>query len=182
MPDHFQGARQAVPVAKADFGGAVRIDPFELGVEGGLPLFGERALDRGPHLGIAGGRPGEAEGEMFEVIGGAARHDRDAAAGRDLTRETVGGAHEIADRELLVRVGDVQQVVREARAQDGVRFGRAHVEPAVNLFRVGVDDFEFVRERLGEEIGFPRRGRPEEQNDGEITLRACTQFSFRGSA
>jgi hypothetical protein len=82
----------------------------------------------------------------------------------------VGG--EVGEREGLVGVDEIEAVVRDARPVRGGRLGRADVEPAIDLTRVGGDDGDrpaLAAERLAQpdrELGLAGGRRARDDDEG----------------
>src|SRR5260364_13151 len=71
----------------------------------------------------------------------------------------------------MLRLYDIDQMVRRTRAQVRVRLGRANIQPAIHLRRIDTDDLDvrpFSQSDRGS--GFARRGWAEQTDDGQWTI------------
>ena len=149
-PD-FQGALDAVPVGRGDLSTTLRIDFREPAVQ---PRRRDAAQSRADLL-VAPRhfrKPGEERAQIKER---AADEDRPPPAPGDLLARQRREARVVGGVELLVRVDDVEEMVRHALAIRRRRLRAADVEVAVDLDGVVVDDL--AMERLGQadgEVGF----------------------------
>src|SRR5260364_342643 len=71
----------------------------------------------------------------------------------------------------MLRLYDIDQMVRRTRAQVRVRLGRANIQPAIHLRCIDTDDLDvrpFSQSDRGS--GFARRGWAEQTDDGQWTI------------
>src|SRR5260363_47471 len=71
----------------------------------------------------------------------------------------------------MLRLYDIDQMVRRTRAQVRVRLGRANIQPAIHLRGIDTDDLDvrpFSQSDRGS--GFARRGWAEQTDDGQWTI------------
>ena len=148
QPKDLERAHDTIKVAMADALGRGRVDFGQARVQIFDPVLGGERLQFAAYLG-RGGRPGEDSAAQHAQIKAAAADDHHVAAARgDLRDRRARELQELRHVERLVDRADVQQMMRHAAAIRGVRLGRADIHPAIDLARVGVDDFRV--EALGE--------------------------------
>ena len=87
--------------------------------------------------------------EGSDVEAGPAHEHRHATAIADLRDQSPGPVDPSGDAERLVRVGEVDQVVRNRSSGVGIRLCRADVHAAVDLARVGHEDLDRPAPREG---------------------------------
>ena len=90
-------------------------------------------------LGLEGRLAEQSVGERPHVEAGASDHERQPARRPNLVEPDRGLTREASRAVALAGVHEIQANVRHARQQRGVGLGRADVEPAVHLSRVGGD-------------------------------------------
>ena len=143
-----RGLRRSICAARV---GASRREPVDERVQ--AVRFQVR-LEPRPNLGIARERVGvEPAGDGAQVQPGSAGEDRDAIPLADRGQRRTRVADEVGHRERLVGVDEVEAVVRDASAFGGRHLGRADVQAAEDLPRVGRDDLgrsPLLRDPLGE--------------------------------
>ena len=111
------------------------------------------------------GWDGDAAEKRVRRWAGATDEPRERAPRPDLVQGRAGITLEEREAVSLVRPGDVEQVMRHARAVGRGRLRRADVHAAVHLAAVRVHDFAAQRLREFEgEGGLARGGRP---HDGD---------------
>ena len=141
QPPDLQRALDALAVVGCQARGRGRVDAGQLLVHR-RPADGARLrvqlLARG---GVGGWQLGHAVAQGPEVQQGAAHEQGQRAARLDLGDEPRGIVREFRGRVRLVRVADIDQMVRHGGEFVGTGLGRADVHAAVDQRRVHADDF-----------------------------------------
>ena len=138
----LQGARDPTRVMEVGSLGSPRRDGREP-TRSGLDAGGEHlALDPGTDVGVMRESVRvEATGDRAQVESGATDQDRQPAARADSGKGARRLRNEVGDGKRLVRVDEVETVMRHPRPVGRRHLGRPDVEAAVDLSRVGRDDF-----------------------------------------
>jgi hypothetical protein len=123
------------------------------------------AVEAGAELGLAGGTGEQAFGEGAEVEAGSPGDDREAVAGGDCLEGGAGLTAVFAGGKRLVGVGNVDEMVGQARAFFGGGFGCAKVHASIDRNRVATDDLGTEAfAQCERESGFAAAGGAEKQN------------------
>ena len=124
-----------------------------------LDVAAQVRIGRGEAEVVDDGAPVEARPSHEQGRGATRVHERDGVA-----REVA----EVDDGQLLRRIEDIEQVVRDAGTHRGVRLRRADVHPAIDGERVDGDDLggksgsDARFSDADRERGLPRRRRSEQ--------------------
>ena len=145
----------------------------------------ELGLQRLGHVGVAAG-DGQVVDDGAVVQPGAAHQEGVPPGGRHRGEGVPGRRLELRDRELLVRVDQVEQVVRYRRPCGGVGLGGADVHAAVHAHGVDRDDVAVTPSpgQLQRGAGLARRRRPDQGDgrhplaDGDAPAVARTRHDF----
>ena len=92
------------------------------------------------HRGIAFRQVGEAIQQGSQVEAGPANNYRQMTVGRNLMEDGTRDAGVLTCGVTVRRVEHVQQMVRYSRGVRTGRFGRADMEPAIQLEGIAIDD------------------------------------------
>lgn len=132
------------------------------------PAFGD-AVEPPPTLPIAWRSDDDPTEESAEVHAGPPHDHRNGSALRDLRDRAVRLSDEDAEVVVVPGIGDVHEVVGNARPILPRRLRRGRVESAVDLKRVAADDLAADRFRDPErDVGFPGpRGTAEDEDRGQ---------------
>src|ERR1019366_7542454 len=162
-PDNFHGADDAARILSVNFLVGRRVEFAQFAQQ----RFERRGFQFSPQSGTGGRRFTQAFEKRLEIKPGAAAENRRPPARLDFGHRLFREANELRCVEGFVQIANVNEVMRHAGAFGRRWLGRADVQPAINLHRVGGDDFatDFFRERECN-CRFSNRRRPGEE-DGE---------------
>ena len=111
--------------------------------------------------------------QRAQIESGATRNHGQTPPGRDIGDCRAGQAGVLSGRKNFVRIGNIQQMVRNATTLFGRQFGGTDSEMAVNLQRIAVDYLAAERSSYFERQGaFSRPGRAGDRNQrgrGHVT-------------
>jgi len=143
------------------------------------------SVEASAQRGITAGSRGEAIEEGPQIEACAADDDGKALPGAEIGKDLPGELGVRTGGELLVESKDVQQIVRNAAAARGGKFGRADVEPAIDLNGIAVQYFTMECCGDGEgEFALPCPGRSEhgdERPRSEIQISRQRHFPVLSS-
>ncbi len=164
---YLQAATDALAIGRRDARRRCGIDTGQLGVQRRPAARGGLVFDRQSELRIGGRQRRQAPFQCAKVQEGAADQQRHVAAGLDLRDQALRVVAKFARRVGLVRIANVDQVVRHGGARGGVGLGGADVHAPVHLAGVHADDL--ARQATGD--GQRQRrlaggGRTEQENGG----------------
>ncbi len=150
---HFEGALDAVPVRRGDLSTTLRVDFRQPGVQPPRPPRprGDRA-QASPDRFVARRHLRQAGQEGSQVEERSTHQDGPLPAPGDVAEDRARPRREIGSVELLLRVDDVDEVMRYACPLFRVRLGAADVEAAVDLDGIEIDDLstQLLRQLQGE--------------------------------
>ncbi len=162
----LERAHDAIEIVALDARGRRRIDAHQLVVKEWGPALGSNLLQLAPDF-IRSSRSAEdSAAQRSKIKPAPAHHQRMASAPRDVDNRRARHRDEFRDVERLVGHANIYKVMRHAAALLGSRLRGADIHPAVQLTRLGSDDFgaEPLRERHRDR-GLPGSGRPHDKAD-----------------
>ena len=139
---------------------------MEIGHRG--PPLGELVLERGLHVGKAA-RESQVVDDSPQVQPGAAHQQRMVAPRGNAAQRLPGRVLELGDRELLVGIDEIEEMVRHLGPLGQGRLRRAHVHAPVDAHRVHRHDLDIAPPpcHLEGRLRLPRRGDAEKGDDGQ---------------
>jgi hypothetical protein len=164
---HLEGPHDAPAVPGLDAVRGGRIGDRQPAVEGAdAGGRGRLLLEAGPHLRpLAGER--EPVDHGLEVQAGAAHEQRPPSPRLDAGQRPGGGGREAGDGEVLVGVGEVEEVDGHLGPLGRGRLGRADVHPPVDAHGVDGDELD-VAEAAGDLQGDGRLARRRGSDQGQV--------------
>ena len=127
--------------------------------------FKRRGFQFGAQFRIGRGRFAESAQKRLEIKSGAAAENRGFVSQLYLFNRLLREPDELRSVKIFRQFADVNQVMRHARALGWRRLGRPDVESAIDLHRIGGDDFaaDFFGKQKGD-FRFSDRSRPGQKN------------------
>src|SRR5262245_16274419 len=101
-------------------------------------------MQTGAQRGVGRRTSKQASGQSAQIVTGADNNEDAFAAPQDILNRILSEGAETCTVELLIRIDDIEQVMKDCHPLGLGRFSRANIEIPVDLARVSADNLRSV--------------------------------------